>query len=66
MSILFKVDHTLIDENFSINSSTGWDSLNHMKLIFAIEDEFNISLSDEDAQSVVNYSILLTTIESYL
>tara|TARA_B110000003_G_C16204256_1_gene360635 strand:+ start:176 stop:412 length:237 start_codon:yes stop_codon:yes gene_type:complete len=33
----------------------SWDSLNHINLIFALEEEFNIEFSDEQIHDLTNF-----------
>ena len=46
-------------ENIDINSSKdtidNWDSIRQMNLIFALEESFEIQLSDEEAIELLNY-----------
>lgn len=41
-----------------------WDSLRHMELIFAVEDEFGIRFPEEDLTSIRTYSDLLARVRS--
>lgn len=44
MASIFKVDISEIDENISPDTLENWDSLGHMNLIVALEEEFDITL----------------------
>ena len=39
-----------------ITDINSWDSLNHINLIVALEEEFNISFSDSDIVAIKGYS----------
>ena len=41
MASIFKVDISEIDENISPDTLENWDSLGHMNLIVALEEEFD-------------------------
>ncbi|MFT5755363.1 MAG: acyl carrier protein [Alteromonadaceae bacterium] len=69
MEQLFKVisDTLGISTNeLDIDSSSDnielWDSLKHMNLIFAIEDEFNITIPDDNLSDSTNVISLMKII----
>jgi acyl carrier protein len=35
-----------------------WDSLGHMNLILALEDEFKVTIPDEDAGIISSYKLI--------
>jgi acyl carrier protein len=37
-----------MDEDISREAEKGWDSLKHMELVFALEEEFGVEFSEED------------------
>ena len=45
-SVVFELDPTFINENSSPDNIDNWDSLKHMMLISALEEEFDIQFSD--------------------
>ena len=51
----------------NIDSSTetvaNWDSLKHMNVIFAVEDEFSITIPDEKLSETTSVISLLTIIQ---
>lgn len=51
-----------IDDETTSRDIVGWDSLMHIKLIAAIEDEFNIKFSVEDAANMKNVGELVNLI----
>ena len=58
MSTILGVDEALINENTSPSTVKRWDSLKHMNLILAIEEEFEIKLSDEDIIEMLNFKLI--------
>lgn len=44
----------------------AWDSVSHIQLVFAVEDEFGIRLSMKDLEALENVGALLETIERRL
>ena len=58
MAQVLQVDAASINEGTSTNSVERWDSLRHMQLILALEDEFGIQFPDEMIPNLLNYSAL--------
>ena len=54
-SNVFNVPINSIGKNTSAESIPSWDSLKHMNLVFALEDEFDCEFSDEQILQLVNY-----------
>ena len=66
MSNLFEVSINDINEDISIENCSEWDSLRHMHLIHAIEDEFEISLTDDDVIKIRDFKSIIGIIESHI
>jgi acyl carrier protein len=58
MSSVFEVDLTSLNEESSIDSIENWDSIRHLNLILALEEEFNITIPDEEVGDLVNYKLI--------
>ena len=58
MSSVLKVDISTIDENSSMDNMKSWDSLGHMNLVLALEDEFKVVIPDEDAGNITSYKLI--------
>ena len=54
MAQIFNVDVAAITQESSPESIERWDSLKHMQLILAIEDEFEITFSDDDIPNLLS------------
>jgi acyl carrier protein len=61
----FKIplDRTL--ENASMDEISTWDSLTHMGLIVAIEDEFGFELSGDDIADMITFDSIRSTVKKY-
>ena len=42
----------------------GWDSLKHMNLIIALEEEFEIEFNDEEIVDSVNFALIFTILKA--
>ena len=54
MSAVFEVFSNSINDNSSMDTIESWDSLKHMNLVVAMEEEFDITLNDEDIFEIIN------------
>lgn len=66
MSIVFEIPETDISEDSSADNIENWDSLRHLNLILALEEEFDISIPDEEVGNIVNYKIIYYVISDTL
>ena len=58
MSNVFDVDLSTLTENSSIDNVENWDSIRHLNLILALEEEFSISIPDEEVGNLVNFKLI--------
>lgn len=65
MSNLFDIPVDDINENISPENCDQWDSLQHMNLIFAIEEEFGVSLTDDDVLKIKDFKSIIDILENF-
>ena len=63
---IFFVDPKIIHNKLSQEEVDNWDSLQHLNLILAIEEEFEISISPEEATEMLNFQLIVLLIEEKL
>ena len=66
VATVLNVDVSRIDANASSDTIESWDSLRHMNLVLALEDEFGVSLPDEDAANATSYPLLMLVLQDLL
>ena len=66
MSAVFEVNISKIDEKISPETLEQWDSLRHMNLIVALEEEFNIRFSEGDIVEMVTFPLIKMVITEKL
>ncbi len=54
ISEIFGVDEGSISDQDTPDNIDQWDSMNHLKLVTAIEDEYKIKLSMKEIQSMLS------------
>ena len=64
ISQIMDTDIATLNVNSSSKSVDNWDSLHHMNLIVAIEEEFEIELSDEQIVEMISYKKIIQALES--
>ena len=55
-----------IDDNSSPDSLDKWDSLSHLNLVMAIEAEFEVELTPEDAMDMISVKLIRMILEDAL
>lgn len=50
--------------NASVDTVEKWDSLQHMNLVLALEEEFNVSFSDQEIIEMLSAEIILEILKS--
>jgi len=52
-----------LNEESSPDNVKNWDSLKHMNLILALEEEFDVSFSDEEIVELLSVEIIVETLK---
>ena len=55
-----------IDENATPDTVEDWDSLNHMNLVLALEEEFGILFDDDEILELLNPRVICAKVEEKL
>jgi acyl carrier protein len=58
MADVFLLDVNEIDVNSSPDSIPQWDSIGHLNLVTAIEEEFGIKIDDEQITQMLNFKLV--------
>jgi len=62
MSAVFEVPVEEINEESSTDTIKSWDSLKHMSLIFAFEEEFETEFTENEIIMMLNYALIKSAI----
>ena len=65
MAAVFDVPAAEITDEVSPHDIKGWDSLKHMNLVLALEEEFDIRFDEAEIASLVNFRIIAATVRAY-
>ena len=66
MSSVFDISEDSIVDNTAPGNIESWDSLKHMNLMVALEEEFGIDLGDDEIDSMVSYFVIVSTVKPYV
>lgn len=60
---LFELDPAAVDDALTPEDVELWDSMNHLRLVSAVEEEFRIKLSMQEIESIRSLAALRALIE---
>ena len=63
ISSVFKVDISTINNGTSPDSIESWDSLNHLNLVLAVEEGFQVTFTEEQTVEILNYELIVETLK---
>ncbi len=63
---VFNLSVDEISDDASPDTVDAWDSLSHMNLITALEEEFNIEFEPDEILDMMNYKLILNVLSSKL
>jgi len=66
MAVVFEIQPTDIPDSASTSSLENWDSLNHMNLVVALEEEFKVRFSDEEIVEIISLEAVEKALSSKL
>jgi acyl carrier protein len=66
IATILKVDVSTISEDSSMDNVPNWDSLRHMNLVLALEEEFRVAIPDEDAGNITSFKLIKLVLEDLL
>ena len=65
MSAVFEISADQIDDYSSMDSIESWDSLRHMNLVTALEEEFDCEFYDSETVELLNFKLILTILNDH-
>lgn len=55
---VFNIDVGSINDTTSVDTVKEWDSLKHLNLVLALEEQYSITLSVEQTVQILNYPLI--------
>ena len=66
MATVLEIAAGSINDDTSMDTVEAWDSIKHMNLVLAIEEEFGVSIPDEDAANITSYPLIRLVLNEQL
>lgn len=66
MADVFDMSAETISENVSQDNLEGWDSLKHLDLVVALEEEFEITIPVEEVGNLISFKLIVVIIKELL
>ena len=66
MSDILDLDVNSIDESTSRNNTSTWNSLNHVNLLVALEEEFSVAFDPAELELMVSFMDILEILDRRL
>jgi acyl carrier protein len=66
MAEVFGVNPSEINSGTSLDNISKWDSLGHMNLCLALEDEFGVEFSDQQVVEMRSYDAIVKVLASMI
>lgn len=63
MGAVFEVDPSTINDSTSPDTIENWDSIRHMSLVVALEEEFGVQFDDDQIADMQSYKLVLLTLQ---
>ena len=64
--IIFKIEIKKISKKTNYKNVKNWDSLNHVKLIMAIESKFRVSIDPDKSINFLSFELILIYLKKNL
>ena len=55
---VFKIDASSVNNETSPDTVENWDSLNHLNLVLALEEGFDVSFTEEQTVEILNFELI--------
>ena len=62
---VFDEESESINDESSMDTIENWDSLKHLNLILALEEEFEVSFDEEETVIIVSYLLIKTVLKEH-
>ena len=62
MSAVFEISIEEINDESSPDTIELWDSLKHLNLVLALEEEFNVQFTDDDITELINMKLIIAVL----
>jgi acyl carrier protein len=65
IALILEINPSQINDDSTSQEIPNWDSLNHMNIIFAIEEKFDVTFEDDELMNLTSISRIEEAIENF-
>ena len=65
LSRIFSVSLDMITDNASPDTIENWDSVRHMNLVLALEEEFDFEFTDDQVVEILSYKLIKIVLQEH-
>jgi acyl carrier protein len=62
---VFRISPDSIGEPTSVDTVEKWDSLQHLNLVLALEERFDVSFTEEETVEILSYPLIRAVLEEH-
>lgn len=66
VAAVFELSASEVSDDMALGRTRNWDSLRHMNLILALEEEFGIGFTDDEVIEMISVALILETLRAKL
>ena len=66
MARVLEIPIEALDDEASPDTIDNWDSLRHMNLVMALEEEFGVQFSTDEVIELLNFRLIVLTLQDKL
>lgn len=66
MGDVLDVEQSSLNEDSSPDNIENWDSVRHMNLILALEDEFGVQFDEEQITQMLNFQLIKLNLDELM
>jgi acyl carrier protein len=63
LAAVFEVDEKSINANTSPDTIEAWDSLKHLNLVLALEEEFQINFDEDQVVEILSFELIVEVLK---
>jgi acyl carrier protein len=65
MADVFGMDPKEINDEASIDTIEAWDSHRHLNLVLALEERFDVSLTEQETVEILNFELIRAVLREH-
>lgn len=63
IAAILEIPESSVNDSSSPDTLEGWDSVNHINIILAMEQEFSLTFTDEEIVEMLSFELIVEVIK---